>query len=133
MIIEEALLYHLEHDAGVLALVGSRVYPLIIPQDVDLPAIAYQRIDGPRVRSQSGPSHLAHPRIQITCQASMYSSAKALAGAVRASLDGYRGLMGGAGGVQVYGCFVENDIDELIQVTNSPAIRIDAIIWHEEA
>lgn len=132
MVIEEALYAHLVGTAGVAALVSTRIYPQTIPQDVALPAIAYQRISGVREYSQSGPSQLAHPRFQLTCQAATYAGAKALANAVRAALSGYKGTMGGVGGVVVGGCFVVNETDGFELPGETQVVRLDVIVWHEE-
>ena len=56
MAIEAGLYAHLVGSAGVTALVATRVYPLLVPQDATLPAIAYQRISGPRDHTHDGPS-----------------------------------------------------------------------------
>ena len=92
-VIEEALVALLEADAGVSALVGNRIYPIVIPDGASLPAIAYQRISGPRAETMDGPSGLAWPRFQITSVAETVSEAIALANAVRHALDGYSGTV----------------------------------------
>lgn len=132
MVIEEALYAHLAASAGVAALVSARIYPQTIPQDIALPAIAYQRISGVREYSHGGPSQLAHPRFQFTCQAATYAAAKSLANAVRAALSGYRGTMGGAGGVVVGGCFMVNEVDGFELPGETNVVRLDIVIWHEE-
>ena len=132
MVIEEALYAFLAATAGVTALVSTRIYPQVIPQDAVLPAIAYQRISGPRVHSQSGASGLAYPRFQFTCQAATYSAARQVANAVRAALDGYRGTMGGAGGVSVGAAFVANEIDGYSEESGEHTVRLDVVIYHAE-
>ena len=47
MFIEEAVFYHLTNDADVTAIIGTRAFPNAIPQDADLPAMAYQVISRP--------------------------------------------------------------------------------------
>ncbi len=131
MNIEEALYSHLTNDAGVSALVGNRVYPLMAPQDAALPHLVYQRISSPRLRSHGGPSGLAHPRFQITATAGSYSAARSLANAVRASLDGFRGTMGG--GVSVGASFLDNEADGYQDVADTYTVRLDVILWHQEA
>ncbi len=132
MNIEEALYYHLSHDAGVIILAGARGYPQVIPQDASLPAWAYQRISGPRLLAHDGPTGLASPRFQITCTGNTYGEAKNLCNAIRVALDGFRGLMGGAGGVQVESVGVENEIDGYNQATGKQTVRLDLLIWHKE-
>lgn len=132
MTVEEALYTHLTDDAGVAALVSARVYPLVAPQDVARPYLVYQRISTPRVRSHSGPSGLAHPRFQITAVASTYGSARSLANAVRAALDGYSGAMGDAPGVQTAG-FLDNEAENYLDDIPAYVVRMDFILWHAEA
>lgn len=132
MVIEEALSAHLLADANVSALAGTRGYPLLIPQDGDLPAWAFQKISGARLYSHDGPSGIAWPRFQITCQAASYSAAKALVNAIRGSLEGYAGTMGGAGGVPVRGIFVDGEVDGYGFDTGTYTVRLDVIIQHEE-
>jgi hypothetical protein len=133
MIIEEALFAHLTSDSDVSALVGTRVYPLVAPQDAELPLLVYQRISTPRVRSQSGPSGLAHPRFQITARATSVSQLRDLANKVRIALDGFKGVMGGASGVNVGAIFQDNERDGYGETTMEYSVQMDFIIWHREA
>lgn len=128
--IEPGLVSYLSAHPLVTTLVGTRVYPLELPQGVTLPAITYQRISGPRVRSQSGPSGLAHPRIQLNCWARDYAGAVQLADVVRRALDGYRGAMGST---IVQASFLDNDLDGHEPDTGLWRRTLDVILWHEEA
>ena len=66
MNIEEALYSKLTGDAGVAALVSTRIYPNVVPQDIALPAVAYQRISTVRDMAHDGPTGVAHARFQFT-------------------------------------------------------------------
>jgi len=132
MTIEEALYAHLVADSGVAAQIGNRLYPLVIPQDAALPAAAYQRISGPRVLAHDGTLGLADARMQFTSHAETYSDAKALARAIRESVDGYRGVMGGAGGVMVQGCSVENETDSYGPAGEVRTVRLDVFVLYSE-
>ncbi len=57
MSVETGLAAELLGNAGVAALAGTRVYPLLIPQVIALPSIAYQVIGGPASYSHLGSSH----------------------------------------------------------------------------
>ena len=129
MSIESGLYAHLTSDPDVSALVGDRIYPLLVPQDATLPAIAYQRISTGRDETHTGPSGLSQARIQLTCIADSYDAAKAVADAVRSSLDGFSGTMGG---INVGACFVTNDRDDWAASLDMPVVRLDVIIWHHE-
>lgn len=129
MSIESGLYTHLTNDPDVSALVGDRIYPLLVPQDASLPAIAYQRISTGREEAHTGPSGLCSARIQLTCIADSYESAKSVADAVRKSLDGFSGTMGT---FEVGACFVVNDRDDWASSFDVPVVRLDVIIWHKE-
>lgn len=113
-------------DSG---LVGSRVYPLKIPQEQVLPAIAYQRIDTPRVKSHSGPSGLAAPRFQLTIQCTTYESMSAVARGVRERLNGFTGMMGTT---EVQSTFVVNENEFDTEANKYFISRLDVVIWHRE-
>lgn len=127
--IETDLQAYLIANTAVKALVVSRVYPLVLPQDSEIPALTYQRISGPRVRSLKGPSNLAHPRIMIKCYGRTYLSAKTVAAAVRVALDGYRGTMGST---VVGDVILDGEDEDLEQDTGLYWVSMDFIIWHKE-
>jgi hypothetical protein len=127
--IEKGLHTFLTGTAAISALVSARVYPVWLPQSPTLPCLTYQRISGSRVRSLTGPSSLAHPRIQIDCWAATYDGAKTLAEAVRVALDGYSGLMGT---VEVFGVIVHGDRDLYDPEVKISRVSMDITIWHIE-
>ncbi len=129
MMPEEALYAHLAADANVSALVGSRIYPLLLPQRCTLPAIAYQRISRMGVHAHTGPSGLARCRIQYTCVGRTYAEVKSVATAVRQALDGLRGDING---LQVSAVFVDSEQDEFAFATKAVAVRMDVIVWYQE-
>ena len=106
--IETGIYAHLYADATVLALVSTRIYPLAVPQTGSFPAITYQRISGSHVRSHSGPSGLSVARYQLTCWASTYAGAKALAEAVREAMDAVSGTWNS---IAVGASFLDSDGD----------------------
>lgn len=129
MTIEAGIYAHLIGNAGVAALVGTRIYPLLVPQDAELPALAYQRISGPRDHAHDGPSGLALARMQLICVAASYDGAKALSEAVRAAMDGHKGSMGT---VTVDACLLDNEIDQWAAAHEAPVVRHDYMIWYQE-
>lgn len=111
MTIEDGLVALLLADSGVSALVGTRIYPLKLPQDDGLPAIRFQRISGERVRTLDGPTGLVRPRIQIDAYGKTYAEAKAVAEAVEALLDGYSGPAG-TDQIEAVSLETDRDLDE---------------------
>ena len=132
MVIEEALQYHLVNDTDVKALISARAYPNVIPQDADLPALAYQKISWLGGMAHDGPTGIAWPRFQITAQANTYSEVVDLIKKVRIALDGFAGTMGGAGGVTIEGGFVKNVFDGYEFATERETRRLDVVLWHQE-
>ena len=83
---EIVLLRTLLDDAGLSALVGSKVFALVIPQGTKLPCITFQRIGGMPANTLSGHSGLEEIDLQIDVWARDYDEAKAVAKAVRAAM-----------------------------------------------
>jgi len=127
--IEEAVYARTVGDAGVAALIGTRCYPLVVPQDATMPAIMYQRISGSPERSHSGFSGLSETRFQFTCEADTYASAKAVAQALRRCWESFAGAVGS---IAIGGAFVENETDGYSEETPAPVVRMDVSIWHNE-
>lgn len=129
MTLEEGLVAYLAANEGVAALVGTRIYPLVVPQDAALPALAYQRISSPREHVHTGASGLVRARIQVTNVGGTYSAAKALAETVRVAMDGYSGAMGT---VAVGAALLMNENDTWLDMFNAPVVRHDYAIWYQE-
>ena len=83
---EIVLLRTLREDAGVSALVGNKVFALVIPQGTKLPCITFQRIVGSPANTLAGASGLEEIDLQIDVWAKNYGEAKAIAKAVRAAM-----------------------------------------------
>ena len=132
MFIEEAVFYHLTNDADVTAIIGTRAFPNAIPQDADLPAMAYQVISRPGLMAHDGPPGLAWPRFQFTGQANDPMDVIDLMNKVRIAFDGFAGEMGGAGGVEVEGSFVKDIRDDYQFATERETRRMDVVIWYKE-
>ena len=114
MTISTTLFTVLSSAAAVAALVGSRIYPVLLDQGAgvlpsSLPAITYQRISEIREGSFGGPNALPGTLIQVDSWASSFLGAEAVAEAVRKAIDGYQGTP--AGGNQVQASILENQVD----------------------
>lgn len=132
MAIKDALYKFLSTNSGVAALVSTRIYPNAIPQDAALPAIAYQEITAVRDYSHQGQNNTAEPLFQITIEAATYSTAIAVAAAVRAALSGYRGSVATSPATVIQGVFLENEYDGYNLDTDISTVRQDyRIFWKE--
>jgi len=114
MTLESAIRTALVGDANINAIIGDRVYPLLIPQDVAYPAIAYQRISGKNLRSHDGADSLENVRVQLTLVAESFEMVKNLEKEVNRVLDGKK-----IGNLTI---FIENRTDD---------ISGNGLIWSE--
>lgn len=127
MSIETALYELVTTDATLLALVGRHVYPVLIPQDVETPALAYQVISQPGQYAHDGDVGLLRTRVQWTGQASTYAELRAVMGALRARLSAYTGVVDGE---TIQALFVENMRDQWSGTFDRPAATMDVVVWH---
>lgn len=86
--VESKLYALLTADPAVSAIVGTRVYPMVLPQRCTFPAASYFRVSGGQQNTLDGYSGTENPRIQVDCWAREYADAKALASAIRTAMDG---------------------------------------------
>lgn len=90
----EGLVDLLKNNPELSAIVSGRVYPLALPDNSAYPAITFQLVDSPKVRSQSGSSGLSRPRYQFDCWAKTYAQIEQMNLALNNLLEGYRGSLG---------------------------------------
>ena len=131
MTLEEALFSYLKSFSGLAALVGTRLYPSLMPQNVKLPAVSFQRISTIEEYHLGGSANLVHPLFQFSCWAQKYSEAKAVAAQIRQALNVYTGTMGGVDGVEIYGSFRENELDFYDAAAGLYHVPVDFRIWHK--
>lgn len=79
-------------NAAVSALIASRVYPVLLPEDPTLPAICYKLIGG-RSDATLSTSGMQRTRLEINCYGADYDGASALRTAVIKALEGYQGAL----------------------------------------
>ena len=117
-------------DATLGGLIGTRLYPLKLPQDPTVPAMTFQWISGQRAHAADGAVGLASPRVQFDCWAETYLEVEAVFEALRKRLDGFRGT---AGASRVQGAFFETERDDYEDEARLYRRSADFFIWHEEA
>lgn len=123
MTVEETLRQTLLADSAVSALLGTRVYPLLIPQDATLPAVAYNKYLGVMQFLHGGAMKPEVAYIQLTCVANTYSEAKQVQEAIRNAIDGKR-----INGMVI---FIENTRDDSAGVGEQSVVRMDAKVYFE--
>lgn len=87
-ILETKIYSALSGNATVAVKVGSRIYPVVMPQDPTLPAITYQRIASEPVNTLEGYAGLENVHISVMSWATGYLTAKELAEDVHVALNG---------------------------------------------
>jgi hypothetical protein len=127
--LEAALPGLLTGDGAVAALVGTRVYANRLPQGVVPPAVRYQRISTPRLRTLAGAGGYATPRFQVDCYGTTHVQAVALAAAVRAALEDYAGT---ANGVTIDFIAADNESGEWEEEVEKNREMLEFIIGHKE-
>ena len=120
---EIVLLRTLREDAGLSALVGNKVFALVIPQGTKLPCITFQRIGGRPANTLAGPSGLEEIDLLIDAWARDYHEAKAVAKAVRAAMP--------ANGPR-FGAHLIEDQDLYEDGTNYFRVSMEFKVWFLE-
>lgn len=90
MTIETALVTQLETSAALVALVGTRIEPVINAQSGAWPALTYQQISGPEEHTHDGGAGFGMLRFQLVATAETYSQAAQVMAAARAVINGAR-------------------------------------------
>lgn len=126
--LETGLLTYIETFPGLVAIQGTRVWPLVLPQKPVLPCTVYQRIDTAPEYSHSGPVALENIRMQLSCWATKLTEAKALAEQYRQALGGFSGEMGNQ---TVGASFVVNIVDNYDDETGLFRVIVDVRLWHK--
>lgn len=120
--IHEALRTRLTTVSAVTALVSTRVYPNVLPQNPTLPAVVYQRIDERRETAMGSDPGVVRARVQVSAWAATFTAARGIGEEVRKALQRYRGTPAGSG-TEVLDVFIE-DIRDM-----DPEL-VDGILLH---
>lgn len=132
MLIREALRTWLLEQTAITNIVGTNIFEPGQLQKITGPYLTLQKIDAPRVESHEGNSHLAYPRFQFSVFATTITQCDEILAALQGVLQGYKGTMGGEGGVAVGGAFYEDETDLERSGQGLYGVAADYIIWHSE-
>ena len=92
--IEEAVFLVLISSLQVTSLVSERIYPKVIPQNTNFPAVVYSQISGVRQHTLENTDKMVPSRWQFTCVAETYTELRGLSDAVKTALNNYVGTVG---------------------------------------
>ena len=102
----------LTNNAGVSAIVSTKVYPVTAPQLIKTPFITYSIISVTPTNTKDRPSPVDEVRVQVDCYETTYAKAETLAGAVRTALDAYA-IGSEVSGVKLDGIAYETENDAI--------------------
>ncbi len=136
--IGESLYEHLKDDAGITAIVGTKVRPLVASTKDVLPYLTFSQIGGDHVHHMASASGLAGPLFQIDCWETKALLAHTLADAVRESLDGNEHFtMGTVNTTFVSSAMLQGELDNVVTPTHGDepsTYRVTQTwkFWHAE-
>jgi len=113
---EQALRSVLLNDATVSAAIGTKVFPVLAPADVELPFITYRRAAIEREQTLGLPMGVPRVTIDFVVYALTYEAAREAADAVRLALDGYSGTVDT---VTVRQTSLENESDDFVTLASA--------------
>ncbi len=123
----EADLYsRLSGDSEVVTLVDTRIYPLVAPQGTSRPYCVYLTLSKPNTYSHSGFGEISQIKIQVSCYADTYQTAKDVANAVTAALKTWPGSQG------AQAVFRSNEHDLYDKDNNLYHVPVEFLIIYKE-
>ena len=138
MNIDEAVYAHLIAFPGLSALINKRVYPIVMPINVVLPAVSVQRISTERVHAFQADTGLTSASVQVSIWAKTdtvkkgYSHTAAVSEQTRKALQNFSATMGGTGGVTVNAVLMDTEMTDYDETTQTYAVHQDFQIWYQE-
>ena len=90
------LIYNrLSTDGEILAYVGSKIYPDIVPQNVQYPFVVYTIVNSLPVDFKDGQSNLEEITLQVDVYTQNYDDTQILSNLIRNRLDRFVGIVEG--------------------------------------
>lgn len=134
--IEEAIYFILTNNADIYGTVGGRIYPLYMPDSVELPAITYQRISTVReLTHDQEAGGLASAIFQFTVWDSDYATIREISEMIRNCLNGYKGTVtidSGDSDIDIQASLINGEVDNYDPEVNLYWTSIDYLIKSEE-
>lgn len=128
MSVEKALIADLTNQIGV----GTRIYPLKIPQGAIFPCVVFNTVTNPRHHAFQADATLTSPRIRFIVYGQTYTSAKTVADSLIARLKNKTGTLGsGTNTVTGVAILTESQSEYYDDDMERFAISVDFRIHHE--
>jgi len=128
--LEPAIVEHLLDDSNVTALIGDRLYPVRITQNVQPPCVAYRKIDVLTDHAYRTANGLSGTRIRFDCFAKSVKESKTIAEKLVTSLDG---LIDTILGVAIHGTLYLDEFDGYNDEAKLFVVSVDFRFWHNNA
>jgi len=127
--IAQALHRHLPTHAALTS-IGSRCYPLQLPQTATLPAVTYQRVSAEPIKHRgSCKASFNRPRFQLDGWADSYGDAEAL----RAALKDAMADLAQQSSPRIDVALLQDERDIYEAEPDRWRCSLDFFIWHTEA
>jgi len=131
--VDDTIVTIIKNAPAITAYIGTTPAPRFFPDTIGVnatrPAIAYQRISDPRVKSLHGDSGLGRARFQLTIFARNAAERKAMIAALRQTLEPYSDRY--TGGV-IDNISYDDARDQYDPTTKDYMSFVDFLIWHVE-
>ena len=127
--VEEALHSRMKGFAGLTALVGTRIYPLKLPQDPTYPAVTFAKVSGPRERAMGADPGVVRSRHQVDSWSEDYDEAKSVSEQVRLALQRFNGT---EASVVIHDIYLDNELDLFEPATDTYRTMLDFEVIYGE-
>lgn len=125
--LSKALYTKLSGTAGITALVSTRIYPVVLPENVTLPAISYSVVAQPQIHSLEGVTAL-NSLVQIDCWADTFLASQNVAEAIANAINDFSGTIGSEEKIH---SSIQTGKQELFEPdVNDYRVSLDYSIWH---
>lgn len=120
--IESKIYSHLSTTTALTAIVSTRIYPLILPQEPTYPAIAYSRLTADRLYSLGGYLGWEHPMMTIDIYTETYKQAKELTTSIQTAMNA----------ATAFSSLLVSDVDYYEPDMNVYRVVMDFSCWNKE-
>lgn len=105
---------------------GSRIYPLMLPQNPTYPAVTFQQISAIATHAMGQDGPITRIRMQVNSWGSTYATARSLAGEVEALLKRFRGT---AAGIVILDVLLDNELETFESDTQTRRVVQDYSVF----
>ena len=123
MRLEEAVSQYLQ------AKLNNKLYPQVLPQRVELPAVAYTSVSIERLHALQKDTGFAKHRLQFVCYAKSLKQALKTSEVIRSELQDFIGVMAG---INIGGVLIMSETSDYENATGLYCVRLEFEFQYEE-